>query len=274
MNTSRPCDYRPQPWKTSITDLVYRTVFFSVVLICCISCTTPKNYTIANAHSHNDYLNDTPFFKAYDEGFGSIEADIFPVDGVLYVAHKKEAIQPKNTLKALYLDPLLDRIKTDSARQVHLLIDVKENYRVALSLLVSELQPLARYLSTTAKANNVTITISGERPPPAEYNQYPAFIFFDDDLKLKHSPDQWQRVHLVSLPFDKISGWKGAGHIPRKDLQLLRKVVDSVHAAGKPFRFWAAPDTVPAWRQQQKLQVDLIGTDQIHELGAYLKKGS
>jgi alkaline phosphatase len=239
-----------------------------------IACTTTKKYSVMNAHSHNDYLNVSPFLAAYNEGFGSIEADIFPVNGVLYVAHKKEAIQTKNTLKALYLEPLLATLSTDSSRQLNLLVDIKENHALALSLLIEELQPLMKYLATPGRARNLTISISGERPPPADYGKYPDYIFFDDDLKLKHSPDQWKRVHLVSLPFDKISKWKGAGPIPANDGKQLRKVIDSVHAAGKPFRFWAAPDTIPAWRKQQKLGVDLIGTDKVTELGSFLKNGA
>ncbi|MGI8634414.1 MAG: alkaline phosphatase, partial [Segetibacter sp.] len=130
------------------------------------------------------------------------------------------------------------------------------------------------YLSTTAEQKNVTISISGERPPPAKYAEYPEYIFFDNDLKQKHSPEEWNRVNLVSLQFDKISAWKGEGVIPKADLQKLKHIIDSVHTAGKPIRFWAAPDTEEAWKQQMKLHVDLIGTDKINKLSSYLKEGT
>jgi alkaline phosphatase len=45
-----------------------------------------------------------------------------------------------------------------------------------------------------------------------------------------------------------------------------------VHTAGKPLHFWAAPDTKSSWKWQKKLQVDLIGTDKINELGMFLRK--
>lgn len=244
-----------------------------IVILFTTGCITARKYTTLNAHSHNDYLNANPFFNGYNEGFGSIEADIFPINGELYVAHKKEEIQKQNTLKALYLSPLLSRLNTDNSRQLNLLIDVKENYKEALSLLVNQLQPLKNYLSIQGKSKNITISISGERPPPGEYHLYPDYIFFDDDLKLKHTAEQWQRVHLVSLPFDKISDWNGVGPISAHDLQLVKHTIDSVHSAGKPIRFWAAPDTKLAWQQQMKLGVDLIGTDKINELGGYLRKG-
>ena len=39
------------------------------------------------AHAHNDYEHARPLLDALDRGFGSIEADIWLVDGALLVAH-------------------------------------------------------------------------------------------------------------------------------------------------------------------------------------------
>lgn len=255
-------------------NLISKVLLLIVISTCASNCTPTKKYSSLNAHSHNDYQNPNPFTTAYNEGFGSIEADIFPVNGDLYVAHDKKNIRPQNTLKALYLDPLLAGLKADNSRKLNLLIDVKENYADALTLLEKELQPLQKYLSTLQEKKNVTISISGERPSPNEYKQYPDYIFFDNDLKQKHDPEEWKRVNLVSLEFDKISTWNGQGSIPKSDLYKLKHIIDSVHAAGKPIRFWAAPDTEEAWKQQMKLHVDLIGTDKITGLGNYLKKSN
>lgn len=132
--------------------LIRELLLLMLVSACAVNCTPIKKYSSVNAHSHNDYLNTKPFTNAYSEGFGSIEADIFPVNGILYVAHNKKDIQQHNTLKALYLDPLLTGLRADSTRKVNLLVDVKENHKVALSLLEKELQPLMQYLSTPATA--------------------------------------------------------------------------------------------------------------------------
>ncbi len=48
-------------------------IFFSITVIA-----QPAKYTVANAHAHNDYLHPVPFYTAYNAGFGSIEADVFP----------------------------------------------------------------------------------------------------------------------------------------------------------------------------------------------------
>ncbi len=116
-----------------------------------------RKYTVSNAHAHNDYLHPVPFYTAYNAGFGSIEVDIFPVNGVLCVAHSKNEIQPGRTLKSLYLDPLLKEVATNNSRPLKLLVDIKENYEVSLRLLIQELEPLRQYLSTIEESKTLII---------------------------------------------------------------------------------------------------------------------
>ena len=244
-------------------------VFFSTAVFA-----QQAKYTVANAHAHNDYEHPVPFYTAYNAGFGSIEADVFPVNGTLLVAHNKKDVVSQRSLKELYIIPLLKALSFDKKRKLNLLVDIKEDYKVALAQLIGELEPLKQYLSLPQQSKPLTIVISGNRPPPAEYKNYPSYIFFDDDLKLPHTPAEWERVALVSLPFNKISAWKGEGEMVRRDKNLLRHTIDSVHSAGKPIRFWAAPDTEVSWKLQMKLHADLIGTDKVEELTKYLQRNS
>jgi alkaline phosphatase len=230
-----------------------------------------KNYTVSNAHAHNDYLHPVPFYTAFNAGFGSIEADVYPVNGILLVAHNKKDIHPQRTLKSLYIEPLLNELAKNS-RHVKLLIDIKENYELSLQILLKEIEPLKKYLVTSKDADKpLTILISGERPPPAEYKNYPSYIFFDDDLKLHHNEEEWKRVGQVSLSFERYTSWKGENEIDKKDKKLLQHIVDTVHHAGKTIRFWAAPDNEASWKLQMKLGVDLIGTDQIDKLATFFR---
>jgi alkaline phosphatase len=48
-----------------------------VWLFASIVCGQTIYYTTENAHSHNDYEQQIHCWMAYDQGFGSIEADIF-----------------------------------------------------------------------------------------------------------------------------------------------------------------------------------------------------
>ncbi|MEO8961903.1 MAG: phosphatidylinositol-specific phospholipase C/glycerophosphodiester phosphodiesterase family protein [Ginsengibacter sp.] len=252
---------------------IYLFLFVFLNFISIHSFAQQKHYTVADAHAHNDYEHPVPFHTAFNAGFGSIEADVFPVNGVLLVAHSKTALQFKNTLRDLYLDPLLQELKHNKDRKVSLLIDVKENYKLSLQLLTKELEPLKNYLfSYHDKSKPVTILISGERPPPSEYKNYPDYIYFDDDLRLHHSAQEWKRVGLVSLSFERYSSWKGEGVLPEKDKDVLGNVIDSVHQSGKKIRFWAAPDNENSWTTQMKLGADFIGTDKIKQLSEFLEK--
>jgi alkaline phosphatase len=240
--------------------------------LCFVSAAQLKRYTTQNAHSHNDYLNKAPFYLAYKNGFGSVEADIFSVDGILYVAHTKKEIKTKNTLRDLYVDPLARKFDSSGKQKLRLLIDIKENYRIALPLLIKELDALKPYLSTTTATNYLTIIISGNRPPPTEFKNYPDFIFFDADPGTAHTAQEWKRIGLVSLPFTRISSWKGNEVLKHKDRKALKHIIDSVHTTGKQIRFWAAPDTPASWKWQMKLRADLIGTDKVDELAAFLRQ--
>ncbi len=252
---------------------IFFCFFFSVIVLTGYLSGQPKQYTVANAHAHNDYEHPVPFYTAFNAGFGSIEADVFPVNGVLIVAHSKKEIDPKRTLDSLYIQSLLQELKKNKSRKVSLLIDIKENYKESLQLLINELKPLRKYLySPENKNNSVTILISGERPPPNEFKSYPDYIYFDDDLRKLHNPAEWKRVGLVSLSFERYSGWNGEGTLPQKDKDTLLHVIDSVHSSGKRIRFWAAPDNENSWMTQMKLGVDLIGTDKIKQLSEFLKK--
>lgn len=244
---------------------------FPCIVFLLVQCKAPvSQYSVINAHSHNDYENSVPFSRAYNAGFGSIEADVFAMNGTLAVAHNKEDINPQRTLKQMYLEPLLAGFKGDDKRRVRLLVDIKEDHQQVLKLLVQELSPLYPYLSTADHPNRLTILISGERPLPSAYANYPPFILFDDNLVNPHTAEEWKRVGLVSLPFDKISKWKGEGKIDQNDEKKLQHIIDSVHTAGKPFRFWAAPDTEASHLLQMKMRADYIGTDKIDETALYL----
>ncbi len=249
-------------------------LYFFCCVLTLIGYGQQKTFNVSNAHAHNDYLQETPFYMAYQAGFGSVEADIFPVNGMLCVAHSKKEIQPGVTLKRLYLDPLLKEFTTDKSRHLKLLVDIKEDHELTLKLLLQEIEPLIQYLSTTKENKQLVLLISGKRPLPSAYKNYPHYIFFDDDLKLTHTAAEWERVGQVSLPFTKYSAWKGENIIDPGDRKKLQNTIDSVHHSGKTIRFWAAPDNQTSWELQMQLGVDLIGTDKIDQLAAYLRRSS
>jgi len=107
----------------------------------------PSQYTVANAHSHNDYEQLQPFFLAYQEGFGSIEADIHLKEGKLLVAHDAKNLIEDRSLDKLYLDPIADGLKknqgnpySDANKTLQLLIDIKTDANPTIQALVALLK--------------------------------------------------------------------------------------------------------------------------------------
>jgi hypothetical protein len=135
--------------------------------------------------------------------------------------------------------------------------------------LILELKPLRKFCKGHNPNGKLLILISGNRPPPSQFKEYPDFIYFDEDLLHIYNTDELKKVGQVSLQYSRYAKWKGKGAIPVSDDQRLKHVIDSVHALGKQIRFWDAPDTKAGWTQLIKLHADIIGTDHIDELSAF-----
>ncbi|MHC4705195.1 MAG: hypothetical protein ACYTFQ_31985, partial [Planctomycetota bacterium] len=92
------------------TKVIVLVCSFSLSLFSCRSQPTVAPVRpLPQAHAHNDYRHDRPLYDALAHGFTGVEADIFLVDGDLYVAHDRHEITPERTLRRLYLDPLRER---------------------------------------------------------------------------------------------------------------------------------------------------------------------
>lgn len=231
-----------------------------------------KTYTPADAHSHNDYKNSIPFYRAYNAGFGSIEADVYAVNGQLMVAHKEEEITPQRSLKLMYIDPLVEKLKKDTARKLRLLIEIKKDYAVTLPLVIEELKPLEQYFDYPGHAGRLSIVMTGKVPPGQVMLNYSAWISFDVDHMAGFTLQQFAKIGLISVPFDKYSKWNGKGQLTNEDEARVTGLVDSAHSRGKKIRFFAIPDTSTCWKELIKLHADVIGTDHINELADFLNK--
>jgi alkaline phosphatase len=258
--------------------LLMKHFFAFLLLTSCVTCSAQlRVYTTADAHSHNDYEKPSPFWEAYKNKFGSIEADIFLDNGELIVAHDREQVKKRFTLDSLYLKPLQQSIQAnkgfvyaDPARQLQLMIDLKTEGVSTLKALVDRLSNFPALI----KCPSLKITISGSRPPEADFTKYPSWIFFDGELQKAYTKEQLERIPMISDNFAKYSSWKGEGDMPQNDRILIQSLIEKVHALGKKIRFWNAPDNLKSWKLFITLGVDYINTDHISELTAFVKKDS
>ncbi|WP_242696421.1 phosphatidylinositol-specific phospholipase C/glycerophosphodiester phosphodiesterase family protein [Longitalea luteola] len=252
-----------------------KLLFIVVFLTGTAALAQPSVYTTANAHSHNDYEQPVPLNAAYNEKFGSIEADIFWHNGELLVAHTTSELVLHRTLEELYLKPLQAYIKknkgyiyADTSRRLQFMIDIKTEAVATLNKLVELLQ---KYPAIT-NCPSLRIAISGNRPDVTAYASYPSFIWFDGELYKEYPAAALSRIVMMSDNLKKYTPWNGNGNIPAAQRDTLQQLVNRAHAQGKTVRFWAAPDNPNAWRQLMKLQVDYINTDSIKALSAFFGK--
>jgi alkaline phosphatase len=234
-----------------------------------------NNYTVANAHSHNDYEQPNPFYQAWQNGFGSIEADIFLHDGKLLVAHEVRELISNRSLDSLYLKPLQAAIENnkgypyaDKNKQLQLLIDVKSDSVATLNKLIEVLNNYPAIIN----CSKIKITISGNRPAPENFVDYPSYIYFDGVARKDYSAKALSKIVMLSDNFRNYSAWKGSDTLDEKDRQRLTDVVQKVHALKKKIRFWNAPDNINSWQNFMRLQVDYINTDHIKELATFLNE--
>jgi alkaline phosphatase len=229
-------------------------------------------------HSHNDYYNESPFFTAYNQHFGSIEADVWAIDGILFVAHDREEITPERTLEELYILPIVKVFRENSGKAwpgsvstFQLMVDMKTEAEPALSLLVKLLEQYPEVFDTRVNKNAVKVVISGNRPIPEDYRNYPPFIWFDGRLSEKYTKSQLKRIGMISDNFTKYSSWKGEGPMSEADRQKIARFIGDVHKMKKKIRFWATPDNENAWQTLYKMNVDFINTDHIEKLSEFLQ---
>jgi len=243
-----------------------------------IQISVQAQYTTLNAHSHNDYEQRIPFFMAYNAHFGSIEADIWAVNGELFVAHDRVAISSEKTLESLYLQSIVKLFRGNGGKPwgdhigtFQLLIDLKTKTEPTLSLLVEKLKKYPDVFDSKKNKNAIPVVITGNRPSPADFKNYPDWIFFDGNVTQKYDNQQLKRVGLFSENLENFVKWKGKTAMEEKEEKKLRQIIDSVHGLNKKIRFWNAPDTPYAWKILMNLKVDFINTDHIQELSTYLE---
>ena len=270
---SQPCLRKTRPFN-SRTGLSALLSILCGTVICLGPATAPAQPTpLIHAHAHNDYEHQRPLLDALDQGFCSVEADIYLVDGQLLVAHDRDKVKSDRTLQALYLDPLRERVKKNGGRvfrngpEFSLLIDLKSSWQTIYPALRAVLTNYPDMLTTfrdrEKRTNAVMIVISGSRDRTmfdGETTRYAAFDGELTDLDANPSPlfAPW-----ISARWGGSFSWRGDGPMPDAEKQKLDAIVNRAHEQGRRVRFWGAPDNSNSWQALRAANVDLINTDDL-----------
>src|SRR2546423_2097699 len=168
---------------------------------------------LINAHAHNDYEHKRPLFDALDQGFCSVEADIYLVEGKLLVAHNFTQVKAERTLQTLYLDPLRKRIKENGGRvypggpPVTLLIDLKTDWRTIYPVFRMVLREysdiITTFEGTVVHTNAILAIITGDRSKDMFAGETVRYAGYDGELADLDSDDPPSLVPWVSSNWTK-----------------------------------------------------------------------
>ena len=258
----------------------------AIACVALVSMRAHAQSPLDHAHAHNDYEHARPLLDALDRGYGSVEADIYLVDGALLVAHARDSVRADRTLESLYLAPLRAWIGAHDGRvyagrpPLTLLIDVKSDAESTWTAL----EPLLRryddmitsWHGDSMTTRPIVAVISGERPLvtlPAARDRWAGLDGRLADLVAVHGTPT-AAMPLVSDDWKEITSWRGRGAPPRSARRRVRSAVARAHAQGRRLRFWNTPDLPVVWRLLSQSGVDVIGADDLDALRLFLSDSS
>ncbi len=258
---------------------------------------SPATQSVPRTHAHNDYENDYPLFDALNNGFISVEADIWLYGTDLRVAHDPvtdPTVLP--TIQELYLTPLqnlatqvnnggiyadgtplllLVDIKSEGVSTYQRLDDILGDYAVNNPGLFTTYTKNASG-SYDVKQGAVNVIISGNRPRDYMLSQDLRYAAYDgrrSDIGTGIAPefislisDNWNNFFSGEL------AWDGTSTIPDDTKAAIENIVAQVHGENKILRFWNLPKDAPSvWGPLYDAGVDLINTDNLVGLSEYIR---
>ncbi|BFZ65480.1 hypothetical protein YB2330_006653 [Saitoella coloradoensis] len=223
-------------------------------------------------HSHNDYWRTTPLLSALSYGLTSVEADVWLINGTLFVGHDRGALNVEKTFASLYIDPLVQLLENinqndgefeatgwngvfsmDNTQSLQLLVDLKTDGPETWPYVLKALEPLrergwlTNYNGSAVTNSAVTVVGTGNTPLQQVLAQNSTRdAFFDAPLASLNATFTPAVSPLASTNWAKAVGWNGIRDISQKQRQAIRDQVATAHAAGLKVRYWGYPNW-PVW---------------------------
>lgn len=199
-----------------------------------------------------------------------MEADVFLINGTLFVGHEESALTSKRTLESLYINPILDVVQRENpssafvtdgptrhgvfdasaGQTLYLFIDLKTEGSTTWPAVIDALKPLrdAGYL-TTYNGTGVTkgpVTVIGTGNTPLDQVQgvSPRDYFFDANLALLNSTQAnitSDVSPIASASFGSYIGPMNGTQLNSTQLDRVRSHLEIASARGIKARYWDTP---------------------------------
>ena len=232
---------------------------------------------VKHGHAHNDYMHVRPLSEALENGFTSIEIDVFLYKGELRVSHLDVGLNKKKTIEQLYLDPIKKIIaqngghvykgfdttvifmidfKTEGIETYHKLKEILRNYQDIISVYRHD---------AVYRKRPISILISGNNPMSEVLKEDTAFATIDADISTMKLPALNKAITRYSSSWGSYFTWSGNGTISAGEKEKLDSLVAKAHALKKQIRFYGIPDKSNVWKTLLDAGVDWINTDKLDE---------
>jgi hypothetical protein len=223
-------------------------------------------------HAHNDYEHQRPLFDALEQGFDSVEADVWLDGADIGVSHTGAPF--RGSLRTLYLDPLAERVARQgfvqaAARPFYLWVDLKQGDLALQERLVSQLSAyefLTRFTDDgVERAGPVAVILTGvdEAKKALAARAAPRTYQRDSNFYSPSDPPADARWSAYAVPYSGFLTWSGAGQVPERQRQQLQNLVNGAHLLGRKLRIYGCPETKPWWRLAKEVGVDFVGGDDL-----------
>jgi glycerophosphoryl diester phosphodiesterase len=142
-------------------------------------------------------------------------------------------------------------------------------YEVLRRQLAAHADILTRFGPSGVVTGAVTVVISGDRAVDRIAADTERLCAVDGRLEQLTDGSSSSLYPLMSdsWPFR----WRGKGAMPADEVARLRGIVAKAHEQGRRVRFWGGPEELSAWKVQKAAGVDILNTDHLAELGAFLR---
>ncbi len=212
--------------------------------------------------------------EALEAGAGSLEADVFLIDGELRIGHSLAEAQKGARLQDVYVPfvdhPILRRPIADGRTEnVLLLVDIKTDGAKAW-LRLRELLAEVKDRLAGARPGAVRVVVSGDRDQQAILSDPAGLAGVDGRFDEPRAGIPAWRIPLVSGSWTSFFAWRGRGAFPEDQAAKLAGMTSAIRAEGRRSRFWASPDLPLAWSALKKGGADFINTDRPGSVRSWL----
>ncbi|EHQ24901.1 PI-PLC domain-containing protein [Mucilaginibacter paludis] len=248
------------------------SLFFALFACCSL---TAQVKPIVRAHAHNDYMHTHPLKDALALGFTSVEADIYLINGELFVSHERpEKTNPLKTLKSLYLDPLQKIMQANNNRVYknydgifYLMIDIKSDSLHTYQALKAQILGYPEFLHNP----HFKIYLTSFEDLHFVLKDKASIAGIDGRLADTKKGYSLAQVPVISEAFKTITHWNGKDTITENQYNQVKAFITQVHRDGKKCRLWAIPDQPEVWRRLLNDGMDFINTDKLQEFNQFIQ---